>query len=106
VVFFLQGKDVFNLWTLQKSPTWDFRCAVVKFGPGSVTAKVQLNATLPGLTVGKKVEKFVKIEQEKMILAKSKRELFLLGTVKGDLTDRHSEMTITVDITLIEAVLL
>jgi hypothetical protein len=100
VWFFLQGEDVFSKWTSQKSPTWDFHCAVVKFSPGSVIAKVQLKATLPGLIGDKKVEKVVKMG------GMFTREMFLLGTVKGDLTDRHSEMTITVDITLIKAVLL
>jgi len=102
VLFLLQGLDVFNTKTNKYSPTWDIKCAVAKFSPGSVTAKVQLKATLPDLIVDKKVEKVITIEQERR--EPPKREVILIGTVNGDLTDRHSEMTITVDITLIETV--
>jgi hypothetical protein len=104
VLFLIQGLDVFNTKTNQYSPTWDIKCFFGrKLSPGSVTAKVQLKATLPDLIVDKKVEKVITIEQER---EPNKREVILIGTVNGDLTDRHSEMTITVDITLIEAVLL
>ena len=102
VLFLLQGLDVFNTKTNKYSPTWNIKCAVVKFSPGSVTAKIQLQVTLPGLIVDKKVEKVIKIENEEKRV--DKREIFLVCTVNGDLTDRHSRMTIMGEITMIQKV--
>jgi hypothetical protein len=88
---------VYKKWTQRHCPAWSFRCVVCKSSPGSVTAKVQFNTTLPDLILAKKVNNIVKIDTDG-------RKEFFLGTVKGELTKRHNEITIVSNLSLIGSV--